>query len=192
MRRRTASPVATSISSEPPWTTHSRVSDRASASRPASGVRRDCGGRLPHLGALRDASIVCLAGGGCETVQESSTRSRGTPVRAPRAGRLLLLRALIVWTRRRAARGRDDLARRAALQHLPACRAAVRNRRVCVWCLANDVVIAPRSRSWPLCASGQRPGGETSARPGRGSPRCCPVQVRPGCAQADDHVGRVG
>ena len=96
-----------------------------------------------------EAALVCVAGGGCETVQQSSyAELAGIPV------------ALLGLAR---IRGRSS---RSSLWDTPTARLGAAALAfvglafsvyllvlqlfvidaVCVWCLANDVLIAPRSR----------------------------------------------
>jgi uncharacterized membrane protein len=120
-----------------------------------------------------DSSVLCVAGGGCEEVQSSEYASiAGIPVAALGLASYATILGLIVWD--------VPLARLAAVAlalvglvfslYLLVVQLAVIDA-VCVWCLANDVVIAPalaaltalRLRSWG-------PGEAPSARLGRGSP----------------------
>ena len=92
-----------------------------------------------------DGSVVCPVGGGCETVQESEyAEVAGVPVALLGLGAYAVLLALIVWD--------GPLARLAAAAlalvglvfsgYLLVVQAFV-IEAFCIWCLANDVVIAP-------------------------------------------------
>jgi uncharacterized membrane protein len=92
-----------------------------------------------------DAALVCVAGGGCETVQESDyAEIAGIPVALLGLGAYTVLFGLIVW---------DSLGARLAAAtiafvglvfslYLVALQLFVIDA-VCVWCLVNDVLIAP-------------------------------------------------
>lgn len=92
-----------------------------------------------------DAALVCVAGGGCETVQESDyAEIAGIPVAVLGLGAYLVVFGLILW---------DTVTTRLAAaaiafvgfvfsMYLVALQLFVIDA-VCVWCLANDVVIAP-------------------------------------------------
>jgi uncharacterized membrane protein len=95
-----------------------------------------------HFG---DGSVACPVGGGCETVQESEyAEIAGIPVALLGLGAYVIVLALIVWD--------APLARLAAATlalvglvfsaYLLVVQAFVIDV-FCVWCLANDVVIAP-------------------------------------------------
>jgi uncharacterized membrane protein len=95
-----------------------------------------------HYGS---GSVVCPVGGGCETVQESEyAEIAGVPVAVLGLIGYVVLLALIVWD--------APLARLAAATltlvgllfsiYLLVVQAFV-IEAFCVWCLANDVVIAP-------------------------------------------------
>lgn len=92
-----------------------------------------------------DAALVCVAGGGCETVQESEyAEIAGAPVALLGFGAYTLLLGLIVWdspTARLAAATIAFVGLVFAL-YLLALQLFVIDA-VCVWCLVNDVLIAP-------------------------------------------------
>ena len=92
-----------------------------------------------------DAALVCVAGGGCETVQESEyAEIAGAPVALLGLGAYTLLLGLIVWdspTARLAAATIAFVGLVFAL-YLLALQLFVIDA-VCVWCLVNDVLIAP-------------------------------------------------
>jgi uncharacterized membrane protein len=92
-----------------------------------------------------DGSVVCPIGGGCETVQESEyAEIAGIPVAVLGLAAYLVLLGLIVWD--------SALARLAAAAialvglvfsgYLLVVQAFV-IEAFCIWCLVNDVVIAP-------------------------------------------------
>jgi uncharacterized membrane protein len=92
-----------------------------------------------------DAALVCVAGGGCETVQESAyAEIAGVPVALLGLGAYTALLVLILWdtpTARLAAATIAFVGFAFSL-YLVALQLFV-IEAVCVWCLANDVVIAP-------------------------------------------------
>ena len=113
-----------------------------------------------------DAALVCVAGGGCETVQESEyAEVAGVPVALLGLGAYAVLLGLLVWDAPTARLGAAMLALVGLVfsMYLLALQLFVIDA-VCVWCLVNDVVIAPllavltglRLRSWA-------PGAEPSA-----------------------------
>lgn len=91
------------------------------------------------------SAVVCIAGGGCETVQESDYAAiAGVPVAVLGLIAYAVILALIVWD--------------APVARLPAAMIALMGfffsayllalqlfviDAICVWCLANDVLIAP-------------------------------------------------
>ncbi|HUG65640.1 MAG TPA: vitamin K epoxide reductase family protein [Gaiellaceae bacterium] len=92
-----------------------------------------------------DAALVCVAGGGCETVQESEyAEIAGVPVAMLGLGAYVALLGLIVWDGRSARLAAAMIALVGGLfsMYLLALQLFV-IEAVCVWCLANDVVIAP-------------------------------------------------
>lgn len=107
-----------------------------------------------------DASVVCIAGGGCETVQESEYATiAGLPVAVLGLGAYAAVLALIAWdapAARLAAAG-IALVGLVFSGYLLALQVFVIDA-ICVWCVVNDVVIAPalavltalRLRSWVL------------------------------------------
>jgi uncharacterized membrane protein len=94
---------------------------------------------------LDDAALVCVAGGGCETVQESEyAEVAGIPVAFLGLGAYVVLFGLIVWDSAyaRLAAAAIALVGLVFSLYLLALQLFVIDA-VCVWCLANDVVIAP-------------------------------------------------
>jgi uncharacterized membrane protein len=92
-----------------------------------------------------DAALVCVAGGGCETVQESEyAEIAGIPVAALGLAAYALVLGLIGWDTPFARLGAAMLAVVGLLfsMYLLALQLFI-IEAVCVWCLANDVVIAP-------------------------------------------------
>ena len=92
-----------------------------------------------------DAALVCVAGGGCETVQESEyAEIAGVPVALLGLGSYLVVLGLLVWDTATARLGAVTIALVGLLfsMYLLALQLFVIDA-VCVWCLANDVVIAP-------------------------------------------------
>jgi uncharacterized membrane protein len=92
-----------------------------------------------------DAALVCVAGGGCETVQQSAyAEIAGIPVAALGLGAYLLVLGLIAWDTPEARLGAATVALVGLLfsMYLLAVQLFVLDA-VCVWCMANDVVIAP-------------------------------------------------
>jgi uncharacterized membrane protein len=92
-----------------------------------------------------DAALVCVAGGGCETVQESEyAEIAGIPVAVLGLGAYLAVFGLIVWDGATARLTAAALAFVGLLfsMYLLALQLFVIDA-ICVWCLVNDVVIAP-------------------------------------------------
>jgi uncharacterized membrane protein len=92
-----------------------------------------------------DAALVCVAGGGCETVQESEyAEIAGVPVALLGLGAYLVVLGLVVWdsATARLAAAMIALVGLVFSMYLLALQLFVIDA-VCVWCLANDVVIAP-------------------------------------------------
>lgn len=92
-----------------------------------------------------DAALVCVAGGGCKTVQESVyAEIAGIPVAALGVGTYVFLLGLIVWdgASARLVAAATALVGLLFSVYLLALQLFVIDA-VCVWCLANDVVIAP-------------------------------------------------
>jgi uncharacterized membrane protein len=92
-----------------------------------------------------DSAVVCVAGGGCETVQESDYAAiAGVPVAVLGLIAYAVILALIAWD--------APIARLSAAMialmgfffsaYLLALQLFVIDA-ICVWCLANDVLIAP-------------------------------------------------
>ena len=92
-----------------------------------------------------DQSVVCVQGGGCEEVQESSySEIAGIPVAALGLASYLTMLALLVWD---ASIARLLAATLALLglffsAYLVVVQLFVIDA-VCVWCMANDLVVAP-------------------------------------------------
>ena len=92
-----------------------------------------------------DAALVCVAGGGCETVQESRyAEIAGVPVAALGLVAYSLVLGLIVWNTPSARLGAATLALIGLLfgMYLLSLQLFVIDA-ICVWCIVNDVVIAP-------------------------------------------------
>jgi len=92
-----------------------------------------------------DSALVCVAGGGCETVQESEyAEIAGIPVAVLGLGAYAVVLGLIAWDSAGARLGAAMLALVGLVfsAYLLALQLFVIDA-VCAWCLANDVVIAP-------------------------------------------------
>lgn len=92
-----------------------------------------------------DEATVCIAGSGCESVQSSSyAKIVGVPVAALGVGAYGAMLALLVWDGSTAQLTAAALALVGLLfsMYLLVVQVFVIDA-VCVWCLANDVVIAP-------------------------------------------------
>ena len=120
-----------------------------------------------------DASVLCVAGGGCERVQTSEYASiAGIPVALLGLVSYAAIVALIVWDGVIARLGAASLALVGLLfsLYLLVVQLVVIDA-VCVWCLANDVVVAPvLAVATALRLRSLGPGGAPSERPSRGSP----------------------
>ena len=91
------------------------------------------------------SAVVCVAGGGCETVQESDyTETAGVPVALLGLIAYTLILAAVAWDSPTARLGAATLALVGLLfsLYLLALQLFVIDA-ICSWCLANDVVIAP-------------------------------------------------
>jgi uncharacterized membrane protein len=92
-----------------------------------------------------DQSVICVRGGGCETVQQSSySELAGIPVAALGLASYLIVLALLVWD---APIARLSAATLAVIglffgAYLVVVQLFVIDA-ICVWCMANDVVIGP-------------------------------------------------
>jgi uncharacterized membrane protein len=112
-----------------------------------------------------EAALVCVAGGGCETVQQSDyAEVAGIPVALLGLVSYSALAVLIAWDSPAARLIAATLAFIGLLfsLYLLALQLFVIDA-ICVWCLANDVVIAPALAvvtALRLRSSG--PGGEPS------------------------------
>ena len=92
-----------------------------------------------------EGALVCVAGGGCETVQQSSyAEIAGLPVALLGLVSYAIVLGLIVWDTPYARLGAATLAfvGLAFSVYLLVLQLFVIDA-VCVWCLANDVLIAP-------------------------------------------------
>jgi len=92
-----------------------------------------------------EGALVCVAGGGCETVQQSSyAEIAGLPVALLGLVSYTIVLGLIVWDTPYARLGAASLALigLAFSVYLLVLQLFVIDA-VCVWCLANDVLIAP-------------------------------------------------
>jgi uncharacterized membrane protein len=92
-----------------------------------------------------DASVVCLRGGGCETVQKSSyAELAGVPVAGLGLGYYIAMLLLLAWDTERAQFAAATLGFVGLLfsVYLLVVQAFVIDA-FCIWCLANDLAIAP-------------------------------------------------
>jgi uncharacterized membrane protein len=92
-----------------------------------------------------ESALVCVAGGGCETVQQSSyAEIAGLPVALLGLVSYAIVLGLIVWDTPYARLGAASLAvvGLAFSVYLLVLQLFVIDA-VCFWCLANDVLIAP-------------------------------------------------
>jgi uncharacterized membrane protein len=92
-----------------------------------------------------DQSVVCVQGGGCEKVQESSySEIAGIPVALLGLGSYLTVLGLLLWDAAIARLSAATLALVGLLfsVYLVAVQLFVIDA-VCVWCMANDLVVAP-------------------------------------------------
>jgi uncharacterized membrane protein len=92
-----------------------------------------------------DGSLVCPIGGGCETVQESEyAEIAGVPVAVLGLGAYVVLLALVLWDSPTARLAAAALAFVGLMfsAYLLVIQAFVLDA-FCVWCLVNDLLIAP-------------------------------------------------
>ncbi len=92
-----------------------------------------------------DESVICFSGGGCETVQQSSySEIAGVPVAALGVAAYATILALIAWDTPAGRLGAAAIALVGLLFsiYLLVLQLFVIDA-ICVWCVANDVVIAP-------------------------------------------------
>lgn len=92
-----------------------------------------------------DAALVCVAGGGCETVQESEyAEIAGVPVAALGLVAYSIVLGLVAWDSPSARLAAATIALVGLLfsMYLLVLQLFVIDA-VCVWCMVNDVVIAP-------------------------------------------------
>ena len=92
-----------------------------------------------------DSSVLCVAGGGCEQVQESEyAEIAGIPVAVLGLGAYATVLGLVVWDSVGARLAAASIAFVGLLfsLYLLALQLFV-IEAVCIWCMANDVVIAP-------------------------------------------------
>ena len=92
-----------------------------------------------------DSAVVCIAGGGCETVQESDYAAiAGVPVAVLGLIAYAVILALIAWDAPIARLSAATIALMGLLfgAYLLALQLFVIDA-ICLWCLANDVLIAP-------------------------------------------------
>jgi uncharacterized membrane protein len=92
-----------------------------------------------------DSPVVCVAGGGCETVQDSKYAAiAGIPVAVLGLAAYTAILALIAWDAPVARLSAAAIALIGLLfsAYLLALQLFVIDA-ICVWCVANDVVIAP-------------------------------------------------
>jgi len=92
-----------------------------------------------------DASVICVSGGGCETVQQSSySEIAGVPVAALGVVAYAAILALVAWDTPSARLGAAAIALVGLLfsVYLLVLQLFMIDA-ICIWCVANDVVIAP-------------------------------------------------
>ncbi len=92
-----------------------------------------------------DTSVLCVAGGGCETVQESEyAEIAGIPVAVLGLGAYVTILVLVLWDSVGARLAAASLAFVGLLfsMYLLVLQLFV-IEAVCIWCMANDVVVAP-------------------------------------------------
>ena len=92
-----------------------------------------------------DASVICVSGGGCETVQTSTySEIAGIPVAALGVAAYATILALVAWDTPAARLAAAAIALVGLLfsGYLLVLQLFVIDA-ICVWCVANDVVIAP-------------------------------------------------
>jgi len=92
-----------------------------------------------------DESVICVSGGGCETVQQSSySEIAGVPVAVLGVAAYAAILAFVAWDTPSARLGAATIALVGVLfsSYLLALQLFVIDA-ICVWCVANDVVIAP-------------------------------------------------
>jgi uncharacterized membrane protein len=92
-----------------------------------------------------EAALLCVAGGGCETVQESAyAEIAGIPVAMLGLGGYAIVLGLIAWDTPGARLGAAMLTLVGLVfsMYLLAVQLFVIDA-ICTWCLVNDVVIAP-------------------------------------------------
>jgi uncharacterized membrane protein len=92
-----------------------------------------------------DSTVLCVAGGGCETVQESEyAEIAGIPVALLGLGAYSTIVALVLWDSVGARLAAASLAFLGLLfsLYLLVLQLFV-IEAVCIWCMANDVVVAP-------------------------------------------------
>ena len=92
-----------------------------------------------------DDALVCVAGGGCETVQESRyAEIAGIPIAALGLATYAVVLGLVAWDTPAARLGAATIALVGLLfsMYLLTLQLFVLDA-VCVWCIANDVLIAP-------------------------------------------------
>ena len=92
-----------------------------------------------------DAALVCVAGGGCETVQESEyAEIAGVPVAALGLVAYSIVLGLVAWDSPSARLAAATIALVGLLfsMYLLVLQLFVIDA-LCVWCMVNDVVIAP-------------------------------------------------
>jgi uncharacterized membrane protein len=121
-----------------------------------------------------DGSVVCPIGGGCETVQESQyAEIAGVPVALVGLIAYAVVLGLIAWDTplARLAAAALSLAGLVFSVYLLVVQAFV-IEAFCVWCLANDVLIAPGLAVVTALrlATSSEPDEEPSGRRGPGSP----------------------
>lgn len=92
-----------------------------------------------------DAQVVCVAGGGCETVQKSEySEIAGVPVALLGLLSYSVILALVLWDSAVARLGAATLALVGLMfaAYLVVVQLFVIDA-ICIWCMVNDVLIAP-------------------------------------------------
>ena len=99
-----------------------------------------------------DQSVVCVQGGGCEKVQESSyAEIAGIPVATLGLASYATILALLLWD---APVARLSAATLALVGVFFSAYLVVVQRvvidAVCIWCMANDLFVAPALAAWTV------------------------------------------
>ena len=141
----------------------------------------------------RPAALVCTGGGGCETVQDSKYAVlAGLPIAVLGLAAWIAALALTIWNSELARTLTVALALAALgfAAYLVVLQLFVVDA-ICVWCMANDVVLVPAARrAGAVAASVERDPGDrlkpvtvrpTSSAPGGGCPSGYDRESRSGC-----------